>query len=134
MKIYLYRRIVQAKLFMDAHFAEDIDLENIADEAICSKFHFLRLFKEAYGKTPHQYLIALRLDKAKLLLAEGNGVSEVCWAVGFESLSTFSGRFARTVGLSPSAYRLAQLQRKAAIAQQPLKYVPSCFAAANGWI
>jgi len=64
-KVYLYRRIVQAKLFIDRHFAEKIDLTNIAEEATFSKFHFIRLFKKVYGKPPHQYLISVRVEKAK---------------------------------------------------------------------
>ncbi len=49
-KIYLYKRVVQAKLFIDNRFGDDIDLNNIADEAYLSKFHFIRLFKIIYGK------------------------------------------------------------------------------------
>ena len=67
-KIYLYRRIVQAKLFIDEHFGNNIDLDNIADEAYFSKFHFIRLFKTIYNKTPHQYLTIVRIEKAKMLL------------------------------------------------------------------
>ncbi len=70
-KIYLYRRIVQAKLYIDKHFDEEIDLDNIADEAYFSKFHFIKLFKSIYQKTPHQYLMIVRLEKAKTLLKEG---------------------------------------------------------------
>lgn len=55
-KMYLYKRIVQAKLYIDNHYANNIDLNDISDEAYFSKFHFIRLFKSIYGKTPHQYL------------------------------------------------------------------------------
>src|SRR5689334_15724931 len=92
-KIYLYRRIVQAKLFIDKNFAGDINLDAIADEAFFSKFHFIRLFKTTYGKTPHQYLTAVRIDHARLLLQNNNSVSETCFAVGFESLTSFTGLF-----------------------------------------
>src|ERR1700682_5399788 len=108
-KIYLYRRLVQAKLFIDAHFAENIDLGNIADEAYFSKFHFIRKFKNIYRKTPHQYLIFVRIDRAMELLKTGIPVSEVCYAVGFESLSSFSRLFKRVIGITPSMY-LAQQQ------------------------
>ena len=67
-KIYLYRRIVQAKLFIDGHFGDDIDLDNIADEAYFSKFHFIRLFKTIYNRTPHQYLTIVRIENAKQFL------------------------------------------------------------------
>src|SRR6478736_4821675 len=92
-KVYLYRRVVQAKLFIDQHFAETIDLENIADEASFSKFHFTRLFKKIYGKQNHQYLRVVRIENAMKLLRADRPVSEVCYAVGFESLSSFSGLF-----------------------------------------
>jgi len=103
-KAYLYRRIVQAKLFIDKSFAENIDLNNIADEAYFSKFHFIRQFKKVYGKTPHQFLTMVRIEKAMQLLRTDVPVSDVCFLVGFESLSSFSGLFKGLVGLSPSAY------------------------------
>jgi len=133
-RIYLYRRLVQAKLFIDAHYADSIDLDNIADEAYFSKFHFIRMFKSIYRKTPHQYLIFVRIEKAMDLLKSGLPVSDVCYAVGFESLSSFSGLFRRTVGKTPSAYLLEQQQLKAEMARKPLSFVPGCFAENNGWI
>jgi AraC-like DNA-binding protein len=132
-EIYLYRRIVQAKLFIDNNFGEKIDLRGIADEAYFSKFHFIRLFKMAYGKTPHQYLTAVRIDKAQLLLQNDTPVTETCFAVGFESLSSFVGLFKRLSGLSPSTYRQQQQQRKNAISTTPLNFIPNCFAEQNGW-
>jgi len=60
-RMYLYRRLVQAKLFIDTHFAEPIDLNAIADEAYFSKFHFIKQFKSIYKRTPHQYLIHVRI-------------------------------------------------------------------------
>ena len=127
-EIYLYRRIVQAKLFIDDNFGEKIDLRGIADEAYFSKFHFIRLFKMAYGKTPHQYLTAVRINKAQLLLQDGAPVTETCFAVGFESLTSFIGLFKRIIGISPSAYRQQQQQRKHAINASPLHFIPNCFA------
>ena len=132
-KIYLYRWIVQAKLFIDINFGENINIDNIADEAYFSKFHFIRQFKKIYGKTPHQYLIVVRVEKAMQLLRTDMAVSDVCYAVGFESLSSFSGLFKFIVGLSPSVYQVQQLQIKAQILKTPLKFIPGCFADKNGW-
>jgi AraC-like DNA-binding protein len=132
-KVYLYRRIVQAKLFIDSNYADNIDLGNIADEAYFSKFHFIRLFKKIYSKTPHQYLTVVRIEKAMQLLRTDIPVSDVCYAVGFESLSSFSGLFKLIVGLTPSAYQIQQLQIKAQILKTPLKFIPGCFADKNGW-
>lgn len=126
-KIYLYRRIVQAKLFIDSHYAEKIDLNNISDEAYFSKFHFIRLFKKIYGKSPHQYLTYVRLEKAKDLLKTSVAISEVCFSVGFESISSFTGLFKRYVNKTPSQFQQFELQRKQEMAQSPLKFVPNCF-------
>ena len=97
-KVYLYRRIVQSKLFMDNNFADNINLDNIADEALFSKFHFIRLFKQTYNKTPHQYLTAVRIEKAKQLLLIKKSISEVCFSVGFDSISSFTGLFKKCDG------------------------------------
>ncbi|WP_118974779.1 helix-turn-helix domain-containing protein [Taibaiella koreensis] len=133
-KVYLYRRIVQAKLFIDRHYADKIDLDNISDEAYFSKFHFIRLFKTVYGKTPHQYLKATRIERAKQLLREGGAVSDACFAVGFDSLSSFSGLFKREVGQSASAYAAQHQRTKAQIAKTPLAFVPGCYAYQHGWL
>ena len=133
-KLYFYRRLVQAKLFIDAHYADNIDLNNIADEAYFSKFHFIRQFKNTYRKTPHQYLIFVRIEKAMALLKAGVTVSEVCYAVGFESLGSFSGLFKRIVGLSPSAYLAQQQEIKEQVVKSPLSFIPACFAEKYGWL
>lgn len=132
-KLYLYRRIVQAKLFIDRHYTESIDLRQIADEAYFSKFHFIRLFKLAYGKTPHNYLTQVRLDQAKLLLANGEPVTQVCFSVGFDSSTSFAALFKKHVDMAPSVYQAKQLQRKALFKQNPLYAVPNCFAETYGW-
>jgi len=130
--MYLYKRIVQAKLFIDDHYAEKIDLDNISDEAYFSKFHFIRLFKKIYGKTPHQYLIFVRIAKATELLRAENAVSEVCYAVGFESLSSFGSLFKRIIGITPSAFLEEQQQLKIQMLNTPLKFIPGCFVYQHG--
>lgn len=127
-KIYLYRRIVQAKLFIDCHYQENINAGEIADEACYSKFHFIRTFKSIYGKTPHQYLIAVRIERAKELLEAEASVTDACFSVGFDSLGSFAVLFKRRVGLTPSEYRRRKLERKRRIIENPLSFVPGCFA------
>jgi AraC-type DNA-binding domain-containing proteins len=90
-KADLYRRIVQAKLFIDNNYAGRIDAGEIADEACYSKFHFIRTFKSIYGKTPHQYLTAVRVEKAKAMLEDDASVTEACFAVGFDSVGHLPG-------------------------------------------
>lgn len=132
-KVYLYRRIVQAKLFIDNNYADPIDLNNISDEAFFSKFHFIRLFKTIYRKTPHQYLTSVRIERSLQLLRAGKPVTEVCFLTGFSSLTSFSGLFKRTVGMSPSAWVASRQNRQAQIAHNPLAFVPACYVHQNGW-
>lgn len=127
-KLDLYRRIVQAKLFIDRHYAEPIDAGQIADEACYSKFHFIRTFKGIYGRTPHQYLTYVRIERAKELLERDVSVTDACFAVGFDSLGSFTTLFKRRVGVTPSEYQRQQLERKAAISKEPTRFIPGCFA------
>jgi AraC-like DNA-binding protein len=132
-KFYLYKRIVQTKLFIDSHYSSKIDLNDIADEALFSKFHFIRLFKSIYAKTPHQYLTKVRLDKAQELLQQNLSVTDVCFEVGFESLSSFTGLFKRMIKTSPSVYQKQFQERQRKIKEAPLQFVPNCWAENKGW-
>ncbi len=132
-KIYLYKRIVQAKLYIDRHYAEKIDLSNIADEATFSKYHFIRLFKSMYGKTPHQYLTQVRIHAAKILLTKNISVSEVCDSVGFDSVTSFAGLFKKITGYTPSVYQQQQQKRNVQLRECPIHFVPNCFAETYGW-
>ena len=133
-KVYLYRRIVKAKLFIDENFAGDIDMGHIADEAFFSKFHFIRLFKNTYAKTPHQYLTFVRIERSKLLLKENTPIAGVCYAVGFDSISSFTGVFKRLTGQTPAAYQQLQRKIREEINTAPLKHIPICLAEMKGWV
>jgi AraC-like DNA-binding protein len=100
------RRLALARAFMDEHYDAALDLAQIAAQASFSRYHFLRLFRSTFDQTPHQYLTGLRIERAKQLLAAGDmSVTEVCLAVGFDSLGSFSTLFHRHVGQAPSVYR-----------------------------
>ena len=89
-------------------FAEPITLAHVAAVACLSQNHLLRTFRQVYGETPHQFLIRLRLAEAKRLLAHTEmPVTEVCLAIGFESLGSFSTLFRTRFGVSPAEYRRA---------------------------
>lgn len=133
-KIYIYRRLVQAKLFIDKNYHDTIDLNDIADEAYFSKYHFIRLFKNIYGKTPHQYLIKVRVENARLLLKKGLPVADVCYAVGFDSVSSFSILFKKITFCSPANYQQAELEKQTEMLQSPLKFIPGCFASEKEWL
>lgn len=132
-RMYLYKRIVYAKLFIDDHFATDIDLDKISDHAHFSKFHFLRLFKSAFGTSPHQYLIGVRLSQSKQLLLAGKSVAEVCLEVGFQSMPSFSTLFKKRFGLTPTEFVAREHDLEARICQEPFAFVPNCFAENYGW-
>jgi AraC family transcriptional regulator len=112
------RRAVEAALWLEAHAAEPIGLEDAARESGLSPFHFLRVFAAVIGATPHQYLLRLRLARAaKLLSGENVPVTEVALDAGFADLSNFVRTFRRAAGVSPrefrrSARRAARAERK----------------------
>jgi len=96
--------------------------------ACFSPYHFLRVFRQVFKKTPHQYLTQRRIEKAKHLLSHSNlTVTEVCFLVGFESLGSFSTLFHHYVGQPPTLYRMRIYERKQAAAQSPELAIPACF-------
>ena len=99
-----------------------------------SNFHFqfsiqsqksqLRLFRSTFDQTPHQYLVQRRIERAKALLAAGDlSITEVCFAVGFQSLGSFSALFHRCAGYPPKEYRA----RVFGSIYLPRRFVPACF-------
>ena len=132
-KIYLYRRIVEAKLFIDNHCLESIDMTTIANKAYFSKFHFLRLFKQVYGITPHRYLTMLRIEKAKELLQNNISITDTCYRIGFASTSSFTKLFKRYMKISPLKYSVRAKRLKESIAKSPLDHVPSSYVEYLGW-
>jgi transcriptional regulator GlxA family with amidase domain len=109
----LYRRLHRARDFAAACLHLPLTLDDLAGAAAMSPNHLLRTFRAAFGQTPHQYLTRLRLARARQLLVSTDlPVTEVCLAVGFESLGSFSTLFRREYGLAPS--HLRQLERPAA--------------------
>ena len=110
----------RARDVADRDFAEPLDLEALAAEARLSKFHFLRLFRATYGVTPVEFVSMRRIERAQDLLRSTNlTVTEVCHAVGFTSLGSFSSRFRAVVGESPSSFQ-------ARYAETGAPHIPGC--------
>jgi len=102
----LYRRVYRARDYAEALFAEPVSLAELARAACLSPNHLLRSFRQLFGETPHQFLTRRRLEEAKrMLVQEEASVTDICFAVGFESHGSFSSLFRRRFGLSPSEYR-----------------------------
>lgn len=120
----MYRRLCRARQLIDDCYDLPLDLQQISSEACLSRFHFLRLFRQVFNKTPHQYLTQRRIERAKeLLSSSGLTVTDVCFEVGFESLGSFSSLFHKHVGHPPITYRAIVFERR--IERQ--RRVPACF-------
>lgn len=105
----LSRHLLRVRDLIDRAYAEQLDVHALARSASVSPAYFSRSFKAAFGETPHQYLTSRRMERAKALLrARELSVTDVCLAVGFTSLGSFSTQFKRFVGETPSAYRDAE--------------------------
>lgn len=119
-------RLRRARDFMAANPGAPIDLDQLAGTAHFSKFHFLRLFRQAYGETPARYLAQLRLERARELLSTTDRtVTEICFDVGYESLASFSHAFSRHAGAAPQQYRRWLVKPR----PRPRLLVPGCFVA-----
>jgi len=116
----IHERLCRARKFIDDSYHLPLNLAEISKEACLSPYHFLRLFRDAFDTTPHQYLIHRRIEKAKeLLRVQTLSVTDVCFEVGFESLGSFSSLFRKCVGHAPINYRRRE--------RESLKRVPGCF-------
>jgi transcriptional regulator GlxA family with amidase domain len=96
----------RARDLMDREYDRPLDVGALAHAALMSTAHFSRRFRATYGETPYAYLMTRRIERAKALLRRGDlSVTEVCMAVGCSSLGSFSARFTRLAGETPTAYR-----------------------------
>jgi len=100
------RCLRRARDQMDREYARPLDIAELASTALMSSAHFSRRFREAYSESPYSYLMTRRVERAKALLRRGDmSVTDVCFAVGWASLGSFSTRFTKLVGESPSSYQ-----------------------------
>ena len=105
-RIELYKRLSLAREWIHANYAAPLPLESIAEKAQLNRQHFLRMFRDCFGITPHQYVIDVRLAAAcKLLTETTEPVTAICRMTGFESPPSFSSLFRSRFGASPKAYR-----------------------------
>ena len=94
-----------AKEYIHAHLETDMSLDAICQAAHLSKYHFLRLFRQHYGITPHQYVINCRINAARSALDAGEPLNDVALRFGFADLSHFNRRFKRIYGMTPHQYQ-----------------------------
>lgn len=103
--------VIGIKNYIENNYDTDLNLELLSYTSFVSKYHLLRLFKKYYGQTPRQYLIDTRIEKSKKHLKDNLSVTETCFAVGFESIGSFSALFKTKTGKSPSEYQKEQFSR-----------------------
>jgi AraC family transcriptional regulator len=105
-RIELYKRLSRSLDYIHANIGAKIDLQDLAETSCLSKFHFLRLFKLAYGLSPYQFIQDLRLEKARILLSQTSvPVADLAYSLGFVNPQSFSRLFFQRLGLYPSKYR-----------------------------
>jgi AraC family transcriptional regulator len=98
--------VERAITFITERYSEPLSLSDVANSAILSRFHFCRIFRDATGVTPGRFLSAVRIYQAKRMLATtAMNVTEVAFAVGYNSLGSFSNHFTDSVGISPGRFR-----------------------------
>jgi len=100
------RHLLRAKDLIDARYREPLDVRALARAAHLSPAHFSREFRRTFGKSPHQYLLLRRLERAAALLRNTDrSVTDICLTVGLRSVGSFTTSFGRAFGVSPTAYR-----------------------------
>jgi AraC-like DNA-binding protein len=100
------RRLFRVLDYIDRHLEGDVTLDSMASVACLSRFHFARAFKQAVGQSPFRYVIARRLERAKVLLIEGEApLVEIALDLQFSSQANFSRAFRQSTGMAPGQYR-----------------------------
>ena len=97
----------RVKNYMEEHLQDKLSLDELAHETDYSRAHFLRMFRAATGKTPHQYLTERRIERAKSMLLEARKVSliDVAARCGFSSQSHLTRVFRKQVGATPTEFK-----------------------------
>lgn len=99
-------RLRRVDALMRENLGATLSLKAMAEEACISRYHFLRLFKQAYGETPFKRLTRLRMEEAQRRLARGReSITQIAFSCGYENPAHFASAFRRTFGVAPSAYR-----------------------------
>jgi len=100
------RQLLRAKDLADARYSEPLGVEDMARAAGLSRGHFSTRFKEAFGVSPHAYLLTRRLERAAAMLRNTDyPVAYICVSVGLSSVGSFTTSFKRAFGATPTEYR-----------------------------
>lgn len=101
------RQLLQVLDYIDTHLHHEIKMTDLASLLGMSEFHFSRQFKQVLGTTPYQYLLQLRIERAKQLLKQSDrSIADIALTCGFNSHSHLSKQFRQLTGTTPKVYRL----------------------------
>lgn len=115
-RIEVYKRLCVSLDYLHSCYTNEISLDDLAGMACLSKFHYLRLFKSVFHLSPHQYLLQLRLDKARnYLLHTQMQVNQISTLLGFQNITSFSRLFHQRYYMAPLHYRFKHSPQKLAI-------------------
>ncbi len=106
------KTVIGIKNHIENNYEDNLNLELLSHLKYVSKYHLLRLFKQYYGVTPRQFLIDKRIEKSKELLKNGTSVTQTCFAVGFNSVGSFSTLFKTKTGKSPTEFQKRAIFKK----------------------
>ncbi|WNO08446.1 helix-turn-helix transcriptional regulator [Teredinibacter sp. KSP-S5-2] len=128
-KNYKFERLNAGRDYIADNYQAHLNLSCIAKHSYMSPYHFLRVFKDAYGETPNEFLIRIRVEQAKkMLITENYSVSEICEKVGYTSLGSFSSLFLKHVGTAPTLYRRKLWALSSEAYRFPSQSIPACYA------
>lgn len=121
------RQLLRARDLADSRYTEPLGVEDMARAASMSRAHFSQQFKQAFGVSPHAYLLTRRLERAAAMLRNTDySVAYICVSVGLSSVGSFTTSFKRTFGLTPTAYRRQHPPAESQV------MVPTCIARIYG--
>jgi AraC-like DNA-binding protein len=121
------RHLLRAKDLADARYADPLTVRDLARAAGLSPAHFSRTFATAFGEPPHRYLLTRRLERAAALLRTTDwSITDICLAVGWQSVGSFTTTFRRVYGATPGDHRRSQPPAQAHVR------IPGCVARSYG--
>lgn len=103
--------LLKARNYIHDNIAVDISIDDLSLVAHISKYHFIRLFRQQFGLTPHKYILNLKVNKARVFLETGTPPSQVAQDIGFFDVSHLNRYFKRSFGITPKQYQL-QLKKQ----------------------
>ena len=126
---YKFKRLNASRDYIADNYQAPLSLPDMAKCSFMSPYHFLRVFKQVYGETPNEFMMRLRIEKAKnMLITENLRVSEICEKVGYVSLGSFSSLFLKQVGMAPTVYRRRLWTLSTDAYRFPSQAIPACYA------